>query len=227
MTAAATLRPAATVVLLRPSGDPVLGRLEALLTLRPASMAFGPGLHVFPGGALDPGDSDPRLLARSRAGTPARVAALRELFEEAGVLLADRAADGLPGGSDPTLGAELPRLRAALVAGSLDLLAILARFDLVLATDRLIYIARWQTPPGLARRFDTSFFAVELPAGAVLDLDPREVAGHTWLTPGAALAAMAAGEIELWPPTSGTLRLLEHVTDVAAIRRDLTLPEPG
>jgi 8-oxo-dGTP pyrophosphatase MutT (NUDIX family) len=226
VTAAATLRPAATVVLLRPSADPALGRLEVLLTLRPASMAFGPGLHVFPGGALDPGDSEPRLVARSRAGTPARIAALRELFEEAGVLLADRS-DGLPAGSDPGLAAELPGLRAALVAGSLDLAAILERFELVLATDRLVYIARWQTPPGLARRFDTSFFAVELPPGAVLDLDPREVADHAWMTPGVALAAMAAGEIELWPPTSGTLQLLEHVPDITAIRRDLALPEPG
>jgi 8-oxo-dGTP pyrophosphatase MutT (NUDIX family) len=225
VTAAATLLPAATVALLRPSADPALGRLEVLLTLRPASMAFGPGLHVFPGGALDPADSDPRLVVRSRAATPARIAALRELFEEAGVLLADRT-DGSPAGSDPGLVAELPGLRAALVAGSLDLAAILERFELVLATDRLVYIARWQTPPGLARRFDTSFFTAELPAGAVLDLDPREVAGHAWMTPGVALAAMAAGEIELWPPTSGTLQLLEHVPDIAAIRRDLALPEP-
>lgn len=225
-TRAAPLRPAATVVLLRPGTDPALGPLDVLLTLRPASMAFGPGLHVFPGGALDPGDSDPRLIARSRAGTPARIAGLRELFEEAGVLLADRA-DGSPAGADPGLAAELPRLRAALVAGDVDLATILERFELVLATDRLIYIARWQTPPDLARRFDTSFFVAELPAGAVLDLDPREVAGHAWMTPGMALTAMAAGEIDLWPPTSSTLRLLERVPDVAAIRRDLALPEPG
>jgi 8-oxo-dGTP pyrophosphatase MutT (NUDIX family) len=222
MTGAAVLRPAATVVLLRPSAEPALGPLEVLLTLRPASMAFGPGLHVFPGGAVDQGDSDPRLMARSRAGSPARVAALRELFEEAGVLVADRA-DGVPAGSDSGLAAELPGLRAALVAGSLDMATILERFELVLATDRLVYIARWQTPPEFPRRFDTSFFAVELPAGAVLDLDPREVAGHTWLTPRRALAAMAAGEIQLWPPTSSTLQLLDHVPDVATIRATLAL----
>ncbi len=222
MTGAAALRPAATVVLLRPALEPASGPLEVLLTLRPASMAFGPGLHVFPGGAIDPGDSAPRLVARSRAGTPDRIAALRELFEEAGVLVADRF-DGSSAGSDPGLAAELPGLRAALVAGSVDLATILERFELFLATDRLVYIARWQTPPEFPRRFDTSFFAVELPAGAVLDLDPREVAGHAWLTPRRALAAMAAGEIELWPPTSSTLQLLADVPDVAAIRRDLAL----
>lgn len=222
MTGAATLRPAATVVLLRPSSDPAHGPLEVLLTQRPDTMAFGPGLHVFPGGALDHGDSDPRLIARSRAGTPDRIAALRELFEEAGVLVADRA-DGSPAGSDPGLAAELPGLRAALVAGGLDLAAILDRFDLVLATDRLVYIARWQTPPDFPRRFDTSFFALELPPGAVVDLDPREVAGHAWMTPADALAAMAAGEIELWPPTSSTLQLLEHLPDVATIRATLAL----
>jgi 8-oxo-dGTP pyrophosphatase MutT (NUDIX family) len=225
MTGAAVPRPAATVVLLRPAADPTRGALEVLLTQRPATMAFGPGLHVFPGGALDAGDSDPRIVARSRLGDPHRIAALRELFEEAGVLIADRA-DGLPAGSDSDLAAELPALRAGLVAGSLDLAAILERFELTLATDRLVYIARWQTPPAYPRRFDTWFFAVELPAGAILDLDPYEVAGHAWMTPRSALAELAAGEIELWPPTFTTLRLLEHVPDVAAIRSNLVLAEP-
>ena len=213
-------RPAATVVLLRPGSDPTRPGPEVLLTLRPDSMAFGGGLHVFPGGRVDPGDGDPRILRRSRGGDPDRVAALRELFEEAGVLVADRA-DGSPAGSDPGLAAELPHLRAAVAAGELDLAAILERFELTLATDRLVPIARWQTPRAYPRRFDTRFFAVELPAGAELDLDPREVAGHSWLTPSAALGAMAAGEIQLWPPTSTTLQRLEHAPDIAAVRAGL------
>jgi ribonuclease/clavin/mitogillin len=212
--------PAATVVLLRPGPDPSRPGPEVLLTLRPDSMAFGGGLHVFPGGRVDPGDGDPRILRRSRGGDPDRVAALRELFEEAGILVADRA-DGSPAGSDPGLAAELPHLRAAVAAGELDLAAILERFELTLATDRLVPIARWQTPRPYPRRFDTRFFAVELPAGAELDLDPREVAGHSWLTPSAALGAMAAGEIQLWPPTSTTLQRLEHAPDVVAVRAGL------
>ena len=205
-------RPAATVVLLRSGPDAARAGPEVLLTLRPDSMAFGGGLHVFPGGRVDPQDSDPRILGRSRDGGPDRVAALRELFEEAGILLANRA-DGSPAGSDPGLAAELPLLRAAAVAGELDLATILERFELTLATDRLVPIARWQTPRAYPRRFDTRFFAVEMPVGAALDLDPHEVAGHSWLTPAAALRAMAAGEIQLWPPTSTTLQRLERAPD--------------
>jgi glyoxylase-like metal-dependent hydrolase (beta-lactamase superfamily II)/8-oxo-dGTP pyrophosphatase MutT (NUDIX family) len=220
----AMAQPAATVVLLRPGPDPASPGPQVLLTLRPDSMAFGAGLHVFPGGRVDPRDADPAILGRSRDRDPHRIAALRELFEEAGILIADRA-DGSPAGSDPDLAAELPRLRAATAAGELELVTILERFGLTLATDRLIPIARWQTPRAYPRRFDTRFFALELPAGAVLDLDPREVAGHAWLTPAAALAAMAAGEIELWPPTSTTLQLLERAPDVDTLRAALALGE--
>jgi ribonuclease/clavin/mitogillin len=187
-------------------------------------MAFGAGLHVFPGGRIESADGDPRILARTPGGDAARVAAIRELFEEAGVLLALRPS-GEPITSDPPLVAELPRLRAALVAGELDLAAILERHDLQLATDQLVPIARWQTPRAYPRRFDTRFFAVELPLGATLDLDPREVAGHAWLTPAAALAQMAAGTIQLWPPTSSTLQRLERAADIEAIRDGLRLVE--
>jgi glyoxylase-like metal-dependent hydrolase (beta-lactamase superfamily II)/8-oxo-dGTP pyrophosphatase MutT (NUDIX family) len=185
-------------------------------------MAFGGGLHVFPGGRVEAADGDPRILARTPGGDAGRVAAIRELFEEAGVLLAV-----LPGGdpvaSDPRLVADLPRLRAALVAGELDLVSLLEQHDLHLATDQLVPIARWQTPRAYPRRFDARFFAVELPAGATLDLDPGEVAGHAWLTPTAALAQMAAGQIQLWPPTSATLQRLERAVDIGAIRDGLEL----
>lgn len=218
----APARPAATVVLLRQSATPGASGPEVLLTLRPDSMAFGAGLHVFPGGRVEPADGDPRILSRAVAGDADRVAAIRELFEEAGVLLAVHP-DGLLVGADDRLAAALPALRAALAAGELDLVTILERHDLRLPTDRLVPIARWQTPRAYPRRFDARFFAVELPAGATLDLDPREVAGHAWLTPTAALARMAAGEIQLWPPTSTTLQRLERLTDSGAIREGLEL----
>jgi glyoxylase-like metal-dependent hydrolase (beta-lactamase superfamily II)/8-oxo-dGTP pyrophosphatase MutT (NUDIX family) len=221
---AAPARPAATVVLLRPGPSSSPNGPEVLLTLRPESMAFGAGLHVFPGGRIEPADGQPEALARTRNGDAARVAALRELFEEAGVLVADLA-DGSPATSDRLIAAELVALRAQLVSGQLTLAQVLERFDLVLATDRLVEIARWQTPRVYPRRFDARFFAVEMPLEAVLDLDPDEVAGHAWLTPGAALGAMAAGEIELWPPTSTTLQRLERAVDMAAVRAGLELVE--
>ena len=217
-------RPAATVVLLRPGPDGGRAGPEVLLTLRPDSMAFGAGLHVFPGGRVEGRDGEARILDRARAGDRHRVAALRELFEEVGVLVADRS-DGSPAASDPSLAAELATLRVAVTRGQLDFVDLLARFDLVLATDRLVPIARWQTPRVYPRRFDARFFAVELPAGAVLDVDPGEVAGHSWLTPGDALAAMAAGEIELWPPTSTTLQRLERATGIDAVRSGLELDQ--
>jgi ribonuclease/clavin/mitogillin len=183
-------------------------------------MAFGGGLHVFPGGRVEAADGDPRILARAVGGDAHRVGAIRELFEEAGVLLAVHS-DGAPVGSDDRLAAELPRLRSALAAADLDLVTILERHDLRLPTDQLVPIGRWQTPRAYPRRFDARFFAVELPAGAVLDLDSREVAGHAWLTPSAALAQMAAGRIQLWPPTSSTLQRLERAPDIVAIRAGL------
>ncbi len=218
----APARPAATVVLLRPAPSDARPGPEVLLTLRPQSMAFGAGLHVFPGGRIEPADGDPRILARAAGGDRHRVGAVRELFEEAGVLLAVHP-DGALVGSDDRLAGELPTLRAGLVSGELDLATILERHDLRLPTDRLVPIGRWQTPRAYPRRFDARFFAVELPAGAVLDLDPGEVAGHAWLTPATALAEMAAGRIQLWPPTSSTLQRLERAPDIAAIRAGLEL----
>jgi glyoxylase-like metal-dependent hydrolase (beta-lactamase superfamily II)/8-oxo-dGTP pyrophosphatase MutT (NUDIX family) len=215
-------RPAATVVLLRPAAAAGASGPEVLLTLRPGSMAFGGGLHVFPGGRVEAADGDPRILARAVGGDAHRVGAIRELFEEAGVLLAVHS-DGAPVGADDRLAGELPRLRSALAAGDLDLLTILERHDLQLPTDQLVPIGRWQTPRAYPRRFDARFFAIELPAGAVLDLDPREVAGHAWLTPSAALAEMTAGRIQLWPPTSSTLQRLERARDIDAIRAGLEL----
>jgi glyoxylase-like metal-dependent hydrolase (beta-lactamase superfamily II)/8-oxo-dGTP pyrophosphatase MutT (NUDIX family) len=218
----AAARPAATVVLLRPAPAPEANGPEVLLTLRPQSMAFGGGLHVFPGGRVEVADGDPRILAHAIGGDAHRVGAIRELFEEAGVLLAVHS-DGAPVGSDDRLMVELPRLRSALAAGDLDLVTILERHDLQLPTDQLVPIGHWQTPRAYPRRFDARFFAIELPPGAVLDLDPREVAGHAWLTPSAALAEMAAGRIQLWPPTSSTLQRLERAPDIDAIRAGLEL----
>jgi glyoxylase-like metal-dependent hydrolase (beta-lactamase superfamily II)/8-oxo-dGTP pyrophosphatase MutT (NUDIX family) len=215
-------RPAATIVLVRPAAGQADGRdsLEVLLTRRPDSMAFAAGLHVFPGGRVEPADADPRLVGRARGPrhepdfqVAHRIAAIRETWEEVGVLLAERRDGGRPVLAERRHDADFAGLCADL--------------DLELATDELVEIARWTTPRAYPRRFDARFFAAELPPGATLAPDPHEVVAHAWLTPRAALAAMAAGTIGLWPPTSTTLQRLERAPSFAAIRAGLgRAPEP-
>ena len=227
MTAAEVVepRPAATVVLLRPG----TAGLEVLLTHRPATMAFAGGAHVFPGGRVDPADSDPVLAARSvlratdaaaalggdlapEVALAAHVAALRELFEEAGVLLADTAA------SPERIGAG----RSALLRGDVTLADLALDLDLTLRTDRLVPLSRWVTPVVSPRRFDTRFFAALLPDGVEPTFEGGEVVGDAWLRPIDALAAMADGLLVLWLPTSTTLQQLEHVTSLEQIRERMS-----
>jgi glyoxylase-like metal-dependent hydrolase (beta-lactamase superfamily II)/8-oxo-dGTP pyrophosphatase MutT (NUDIX family) len=206
--------PAATVVLLRegPAG------LEALLTVRPATMAFAAGMHVFPGGRVDADDGSPPLLERSALGMAAaaarlggdlepdaalatHIAAIRELWEECGVLLADTSA---------TFDA-VAAARAALLDGSASFAALAAELDLVLRTDLLVPLSRWVTPPGYPRRFDARFFAAVLPDAGLASIASDEVVAIDWHTPRAALDAMADGGLAMWLPTSTTLQQLEHV----------------
>jgi 8-oxo-dGTP pyrophosphatase MutT (NUDIX family) len=210
-------RPAATVAILRdaPRGP------EVLLTHRPATMAFGPGLHVFPGGALDRDDDDPRLAERLRPpldgdpagvhGPPFVVAAIREAWEEAGILL------GTPAGTRGPVDASW-RFPTAAEAGQVAFLDLVVEHDLELRGDWLVPLSRWVTPPVVPRRYDARFFVAWLPRGAQLVFDEREVVGHAWLRPADALAAMAAGRIELWMPTSATLQSLLAVASVDDLR---------
>ena len=214
-------RLAATVVLLRPGA----GGPEVLLTHRPASMAFAGDMHVFPGGRVDAADADPALLARSAidpataaerlggdldptAALAAYVAAIREVFEEVGVLLADHAP-----------GVDLIGARARLLAAPDAFPAIATELDLRLWTDRLVALSRWVTPASLERRFDARFFVATMPPDVESSLVGDEVAAQAWHRPADALDAMGAGRIGMWLPTSTTLMQLEHVRgidDVAA-----------
>ena len=225
---AAQPHPAATVVLIRqgPRG------LEVLLTRRPSSMAFAADMHVFPGGRVDPGDTEPGLVERSVVGPveAARslggdlepgvaiglyVAAIRELFEEAGVLLADAVAKDLPSRS-------VSLARTALVGGDASFAQIAIDLDLRLRTDLLAPLSRWVTPPTMPRRFDARFFVAELPPGARVTFEGDEVAGHAWWTPAAGLEAMAVGRLAMWLPTSTTLQQLEHVRTIEDVRSRLS-----
>ncbi len=207
-------RPAATIVLVRPGED----GLEVLLTRRPASMAFGAGLHVFPGGRVDPADAEAGLVTRATGprDDPAfrvvhRIAAIRETWEEVGVLLARP-------GLAPELDADVTGRGPGAEE---DFAALATRLDLSLATADLVEVARWTTPRAYPRRFDARFFVAELPPDAELLVDPNEVAAHAWLTPRAALAAMADGAIAMWPPTSTTLQRLERARSFVGIRAGL------
>ena len=152
--------------------------------------------------------------ARPAAAAAAHVAAVRELWEESGILLADSAA---PAG-------ELEAARQALVAGSAAFGDLADALDLRLRTDLLAPLSRWVTPPGYPRRFDAQFFAAVLPEDAVApSIASDEVVALEWFRPGDALDAMADGRIGLWLPTSSTLQQLEFVSDVG----DLAGLAPG
>ena len=148
--------------------------------------------------------------APASAQTAAHIAAVRELWEESGILLADCAA---PAG-------ELEAARAALVAGSATFVDLAETLDLRLRTDLLAPLSRWVTPPGYPRRFDAHFFAAVLPdAAAAPSIASDEVVALEWFRPGDALDAMADGRIGLWLPTSSTLQQLEHVGDAGDLAR--------
>jgi glyoxylase-like metal-dependent hydrolase (beta-lactamase superfamily II)/8-oxo-dGTP pyrophosphatase MutT (NUDIX family) len=152
---------------------------------------------------------------------PFVIAAIRELFEEAGVLLASRR-DGRAVDA-----AQLAGARRALITGETTMASVAEALDLALWTDRLVPISHWTTPPVMPRRFDTRFFAAEMPDGAEPSFDPGEVAGHRWLTAREALDACAAGDIGMWVPTSATLQQLEFAGGLADIRRSIAVAGPG
>jgi glyoxylase-like metal-dependent hydrolase (beta-lactamase superfamily II)/8-oxo-dGTP pyrophosphatase MutT (NUDIX family) len=179
-------------------------------------MAFAADMYVFPGGRVDRDDADPALLARAGAGaTPDHVAAIRELFEETGILLADGGAPLLRGGA-----------RRALVRGETTFRAVADALDLRLATDALVPLSRWTTPVGMDRRFDTRFYAAAAPEDAVVTTDGDEVVDDVWLRPLDALEAMAEGTLAMWVPTSTTLQQLAHVRSIEDVR-DRLAPGPS
>jgi 8-oxo-dGTP pyrophosphatase MutT (NUDIX family) len=212
--APAAPRDAATVVLLRPAEAG--GGAEVLMLRRVAAMKFAPGAYVFPGGSVDPADfglavgwhgPDPaefgaRLGASAEMARALVCAAVRETFEEAGVLLA-----GPPDGgslADPS-GPSWEADRAELVGGAVTLAELLARRGLVLRADLLVPWARWITPEGEPRRFDARFFAAAVPAGQLATGHAAESDHIAWLRPADAIEAARAGTISMLPPTATVL----------------------
>ncbi|WP_123607276.1 NUDIX domain-containing protein [Micromonospora sp. Llam0] len=232
-------RVAATVLLLRPSTPPGASGFEAYLIRRVAAVAFG-GVYAFPGGGVDPSDAgtDLRWAGPEPAEWSARLgcppaeaqavvcAAAREVFEEAGVLLAGPDGDTVVG---DVAGDDWEAERQALLARSFSFGDLLRRRGLTLRADLLAAWSRWITPEFEPRRFDTYFFVARLPAGQV----PRDVSGeadHTvWVPPSTALGRADAGQWSLLPPTRVTLAEVGGCADLdgvfaAAAGRDPAVP---
>lgn len=211
---AAPARDAATILVTRPTGSGV----EVLLLRRRSSMAFAAGMHVFPGGAVQAGDRAPvpwigpggavwaaRWNCDAELATALVVGAVRETFEETGILLAgadDRSVVGPVDGDDWTLA------RAALENGELTFGRFLADRDLALRADLLTARAHWITPEFEPRRFDTRFFLAVLPPGQADVTHGPEADSSFWIEPAAAVRAAEAGEIAMMAPTLTNLREL-------------------
>jgi 8-oxo-dGTP pyrophosphatase MutT (NUDIX family) len=210
----APIRRASTVAVLRDGAD----GLEVFMVRRTATIAFMAGAHVFPGGRVDAADEDadetwcdlpqPAAADRSPALSFA-VSAARELFEEAGVLLARNAEGTFEPIEDPDVRARLHRRRDAVHDGTEPLRELIRSEGMRLALDALVPFAHWVTPPLEVRRFDTWFFMTRLPERQRPVHDGHESVESGWFRPAAALAACLAGKIHLPPPTWATLRELE------------------
>ena len=231
-------RDAATVMLLRDASAGV----EVYLLRRQSTMAFAPGMYVFPGGGVDARDHDAeiawagpdpstwavRLRCDEGQARALVCAAVRETFEESGVLLAGP--DAATVMADPT-GHDWESDRLALVDRSLSLTGLLARRGLVLRADLLGAWAHWITPDFESRRYDTRFFVAVLPPGQRTRDVSTEAASVVWVPPGDAVAAVDAGEMAMLPPTYETCRQLAGLGSAAealsaAAEREIRPIEP-
>ncbi len=208
------------MILLRDGGP----GLEAYMLRRRTTMAFAGGMHAFPGGRVDPRDVSDEGIAwygpnpaawAARLGTDAGAArgfvcaAVRETFEEAGVLLAEP-------NVQPT-GSEWDADRRALVDRRLALSELFERRGLAIRSDLLAPWAHWITPRFEERRYDTWFFTAALPDGQ----RARDVSGEadyaTWIRPSEAIAAADRDQVAMLPPTRAVLDQLASYKDVAAV----------
>ncbi|MER7576805.1 NUDIX hydrolase [Streptomyces sp. NPDC126514] len=226
---------AATVMLLK---DTAAGTPAVHMLRRRASMAFAGGAYAYPGGGVDPRDDDHhvRWAGPTRAWWAQRLgvdensaqaivcAAVRETYEEAGVLLAGPAPDSVVG---DTTGADWEADRAALVARDLSFAEFLDRRGLVLRSDLLGAWTRWITPEFESRRYDTWFFVAALPEGQRTRNASTEADRTVWIRPQEAAESYDKGELLMMPPTIATLRQLAPCATAAealaaAPARDMT-----
>jgi 8-oxo-dGTP pyrophosphatase MutT (NUDIX family) len=217
-------RPAATVVVLRdgPAGP------EVFLVRRHQGTAFMGGAHVFPGGRVDAADHDggaewcdgiPQAESQLRDMPQAEaiayhVAAARELFEEAGVLLARDTSGSFVSLAGAAAHERFKQARSGVHGGTMPLRSLVEREQLRLALDALVLFAHWVTPPIDTRQFDTRFFMTRVPPHQAPAHDDTETTHSAWVRPSDAIGQSLGGEIVLPPPTFTTLRELEPFRSV-------------
>ena len=232
-------KPAATIALLRDSPS----RMEVLLLKRDRNASFVPGAYVFPGGRVDPADWTKQTLASvdglttetaaTRLGLvgtspPAiayYIAALREAFEETGILVGV----GPNAQAPPTAAAsvEVEVLRNGLMEGSVSFNEALKHLSCRIDGSSIEYLAHWITPEREPRRFDTRFFAARVQTDAEPIFDPREMTEARWLSPKEALARNQGGTLPMIFPTIDTLQRLADYTTVGDALRgigDVSIP---
>jgi 8-oxo-dGTP pyrophosphatase MutT (NUDIX family) len=231
-------RPAATVALIRDSeGGP-----QVLMLRRHGRSGFAADAWVFPGGVVDAGDRDPQLERYLDGPTPAEwamrleledaaaaqgyvSAALREAWEETGILLARPAG---PGTSRLDDARAMAVSRQALLDGVIDLRQAAVGDGFRLSGDQLAYLAHWITPEPEPRRFDTRFFLAVVPADAECERHEGEMTDALWCTPAESVERFTRGEMKMLPPTVHTLRrLLEFHSADDALEAFRTAPVPA
>ncbi|WP_374576229.1 NUDIX domain-containing protein [Phenylobacterium sp.] len=218
---AAEIRPAATILLLRDAPG-----FEVLMVERHHQIDFASGALVFPGGKWHAGDHDPAWLEHVIGGDDfdsdqraLRIAAIREVFEEAGVLLARKDGAMISGEAAPM------DVRAAVDRGEMAFLDVVRGLGAKLDLDSLTIFARWITPAIMPKRFDTWFYMAKAPADQLAACDGRETVDATWIAPAEALRKAETGERKIIFPTRMNLQLLAEASDAGdAIARAKARP---
>ena len=213
------LRPASTVMLVRDAPSDI----EVFMLQRTTQAAFASGMYVFPGGRVDDADgaaeldelcdglSDAEasnLLRIPRGGLAYWVAAIRECFEEAGVLLARDERGNFVSLSDEQSQARFAVARHEVHEGAVSLAQLCRRENLRLAVDAIRYVSHWITPVGEKRRFDTRFFVAVAPPSQEPLHDDKETIASLWVAPTEALTMARRGELAMIPPTIANLEFL-------------------
>ena len=222
------LRSAATVLLIDDRPD-----LQVFMMKRNVNTAFAGGMWVFPGGSVDLGDTAENYgdycvhrseaqaceaLGLDRGGLAFYVAAIREAFEEAGILLALHRGDhSLLQLDSPATIQRFEAHRDGVNAASLDFLEVLNRESLILDAATMHYVARWITPVGPPRRFDTRFFVARMPTWQQPIHDDHELVHSSWMAPAEILALAERKEISLMPPTMRMVECLAQFASTAAV----------
>ena len=216
--------------------------LEVFMLRRTLAAEFMGGAYVFPGGAVDADDRGPELLRRCHGrddsaasrqlglhagGIGFWVAAIREAFEEAGVLLARSAATGRPVDLDaPGAAARLESARRAVGRGERPFVDVVVSEDLVLDAGALHLFSHWITPSGAPRRYDTWFFVAAAPEGHAYLHDDSETVASVWIRPADALARAEQGELEIIFPTMRNLEQLARFETARQLLDAVTASEP-